>query len=102
MKGIKTTSGAAFVPQEVYYYKALKDILETLRNRPGFEDDCENWWRCCDSEKNEVIADAYDGNAWKKFQLNGDLSFSKVRNYRLMLNVNWFQPFKDLSSFSDT
>ena len=52
MKGIKTTSGAAFVPQEVYCYKALKDILETLLNRPGFEDDCGNWRRCCDSDKN--------------------------------------------------
>ena len=31
---------------------------------------------------------------------NGDLFFNKVHRYGLMLNVDWFQPFKYLSSFS--
>ena len=46
------------------------------------------------------MADVYDGNVWKKFQQDGDLFFNKVRNYGLMLNVDWFQLFKHLSSFS--
>ena len=69
-------------------------------NRPGFEEYCENWRRGCDSEENEVMADVYDGNVWKTFQQDGDWFFNKVRNYGLMLNVDWFQLFKHLSSFS--
>ena len=68
-------------------------------NRPGFEEDCENWRWVCNSEENEVMANVYDGNVWKTFQRNGDLFFNKGRNYGLMLNVNWFQPFKCLNSF---
>ena len=37
---------------------------------------------------------------WQTFQQNGDLFFNKVRNYGLMLKVDWFQPFKLLRSFS--
>ena len=45
----------------------------------------------------EYPADAYDGDIWKEFQQpsgNG-FSFSKPRNYGAMLNVDWFQPFKN-------
>ena len=43
----------------------------------------------------------YDGEIWKNFTHDGtDLFFSKPRNYAVILNVDWFQPFKHVSSFS--
>ena len=43
MKEIKPMSGnIVLVPQKIYFYKAVKGSLETLCNRPGFEDDCKN------------------------------------------------------------
>ena len=43
----------------------------------------------------------YNGEIWKNFIHNGtNLFFNKSRNYGFMLNVDWFHPFKHLSSFS--
>ena len=42
----------------------------------------------------------YDREIWKNFTHDGtNLFFSKPRNHGVMLNVDWFQPFKHLSSF---
>ena len=48
------------------------------------------------------MSDVYDGRVWKQFSdpVNGYNFFNTERNYGLMLNVDWFQPFKHVSSFS--
>ena len=43
----------------------------------------------------------YDGKIWKTFKYHGgNLYFLEKQNYGVMLNVDWFQPFKHLSNFS--
>ena len=42
-----------------------------------------------------LLADVYDGDIWKRFQyVDGQPFLAKPRNYAFMLNVDWFQPFK--------
>lgn len=100
MKCIKSVSGKeTFYPYKTYCYRSIKQSLKVLLERPQFENDCEKW-RDCYQEDN-VLGDIYDGKIWKNFS-NGSnqLFFAEQRNFGVMLNVDWFQPFKHLSSFS--
>ena len=95
MKKILSPTGKTlFYPFKVYCYRPLEDSMRTLIRRSGFEADCERW-RSLDKDS-DVLGDVYDGQIWKNF----DHFFSVPRNYGLMLNADWFQPFKHLSSFS--
>lgn len=61
-------------------------------NREGFEDLCESWrYR---NVPDEILMDVYDGNVWKCFNGGKFEFFTSQRNYGIMLNVDWFQPFK--------
>ena len=41
------------------------------------------------------MCDVYDGQVWKEFMQSRDgFTLSNQRNYAVMLNVDWFQPFK--------
>ena len=43
----------------------------------------------------------YDGDVWKNFKWKDESSFLNCeRHYGLMLNVDWFQPFKRRSDYS--
>ena len=48
-----------------------------------------------------VLSDIYDGEVWNSFKWSdGTEFFSLERRYGLMLNVDWFQPFKRRSDYS--
>ena len=86
-------------PFKTYCYKSLKVSLQELINRNNFEESCESW-RERKTEEN-VLSDVYDGKIWKKFSDPEHFDFfSKPRNYGLVVNLDWFAPFKHVASFS--
>ena len=95
MKTVVATSGkSTLVPYKVYCYKSLKENLQNLLRNPDFEDMCESWREL--NHQEDSLSDVYDGRVWAEFS-----DFFNVRqNYGLMLNCDWFQPFKHVSSFS--
>lgn len=44
--------------------------------------------------QDSMMLDVYDGNIWKDFNGRKHDFLTQEGNYALMLNVNWFQPFK--------
>lgn len=77
-------------PFKEYCYKSIKGSLASFVARKKFEDSCESWrFRQRDDD---ILNDIYDGNIWKKFQQNN--FFNSNGEYGLILNVDWFQPFK--------
>ena len=71
-----------------YPYKSLIQSIERCLCRPGTCKRLQQW-------RNRHIpdgyyADVYDGKLWKE---HADF-FSQPRSYGLMLNLDWFQPFK--------
>lgn len=94
LKDVGEEGASKFVPFKTYCYKSLKSSLETFVNREDFEDKCERW-RSRQTQQN-ILHDVYDANIWK--DCNGRNFFFTVEgNYGLMLNVDWFQPFKHTS-----
>ena len=79
------------VAKKTFCYKKIKESLHSLVKRDNFEEICRKW-----KERNvpdKVLMDIYDGRVWKEFEQKHNF-FDSDRNYALMLNVDWFQPFK--------
>ena len=79
-------------PHKVYCYKSLKSSLQELLLRPGFHQCCQYWKSRNTSDK---LSDVYDGNVWKDFLTISEQPFLACpNNLALMLNIDWFQPYK--------
>ena len=64
------------------------DSLERLLMRHGIAKKLHYWRE--HQVPTQYSSDIYDGKVWKEF---GDF-LTKPRNYALMLNLDWFQPFE--------
>ena len=83
----------------MYCWKSIVSQLESILQRTGIPELCEQWGTRQAEES--VLSDVYDGEEWKNFKWkDGSHSFNLERWYGLMLNVDWFQPFKQRSSYS--
>ena len=89
-----------FYALKTYCYKSIIESLETLLKRPGLEDECEKWRRR--TVQDDLYADVYDGKIWKQFgNWKGNKPFLDLpRSFGLMMNVDWFKPFKHRNDFS--
>lgn len=87
-------------PYLTYCYLGLECSLQSLLLVPGWALSCEQWreqrqlLRSCDS----ALEDIYDGRIWKEFQSYHGQPFLSLPNcYGLMMNIDWFQPYKHIS-----
>lgn len=82
-------------PHRIYCYKSIVESLRMLVKRPDFTAHCELWRNREVRSVSQVMCDVFDGRIWRDFHtVNGVPFLSAPRNYGLMLNVDWFQPFK--------
>ena len=73
--------------------------IEPFFKRPGFQEKCESW-RKREPLQNEY-EDIYDGRVWKEFLTRTSTDFLKEKaSIGLMLNVDWFSPFKHRRDYS--
>ncbi|XP_077050070.1 uncharacterized protein LOC143696996 [Siphateles boraxobius] len=94
MRKLIGSSGKEYLyPIRVYCYKKVSQSLETLVRRSGFWEKCEQWRHR--SIPDSVMGDVYDGKIWQDFQyVNGQPFLSEPNNFALMMNVDWYQPYK--------
>ncbi|CAG2197637.1 unnamed protein product [Mytilus edulis] len=94
LKSVKLKSGdIKLYPYKTYCYKSVKESLSTMVKQKYFEDKCEEWRHR--RQEPGVMTDVYDGKIWKEFGEDKNQHFLKTeRNYGLMLNLDWFQPFE--------
>jgi len=86
-----------FYPLRVYCRKSIISQLENILQR--MTELCEHWRTRQVGES--ILSDVYDGEVWKSFKWrDGSHFFDLERRYGLMLNVDWFQPFKRRSDYS--
>ena len=81
-------------PFKIYCYRPLISSLRALLRIPGFSEFCEHW-RLKFQTNGSYLKDIYDGKIWAEFQnLDGKPFLASPFNYALMLNIDWFQPYK--------
>lgn len=89
LKSVELSSGKHLLyPFMTYCYLSLEYSLQLLLLRPSFYKECEEWR--LRSVEQGILCDVFDGQIWKDFHDFLSQSF----NYALMINVDWFQPFK--------
>ena len=96
LKTVRATNGSTYLqPYKTYCYQSIVDSFEQLLNRPNFIQTCEQWRSRINYDVN-VMQDVYDGEIWKRYEFddNGAPFLSAPYNYLLMLNCDWFQPYK--------
>ena len=95
LKKIVTSSGSLkYYPHLVYPYVSIVSQLQTLIKRPGFLEYCESW-RTKFSLSPSLLTDTYDGNIWRELMTPDKIAFFSQKDcIGLMMNIDWFQPFK--------
>lgn len=80
-------------PFRTFCWKSIIDTLHGLLSRPGFLQNCEHWRTRY--TQSSFLLDIYDGRIWTDFQVVKGREFLKQpNNFGLMMNIDWFQPFK--------
>ena len=95
LKSVRSSSGSMyFKPVKTYCYQSVITGLQDVLNHPSNEQLCENWRNR--NAKEGSFCDVYDGKMWNHFQYdsNGVPFLAQPYNYLLMLNCDWFQPYK--------
>ena len=94
LRAVVTKDGdQKFYPLKVYCYKPLIESLQTLLSKPGVLNSCEHWRER--KIPKDTLCDIYDGKIWEEFQyVNGSAFLAAPHNIGLMMNVDWFTPFK--------
>ena len=88
-----------FYPIKVYCLNSVISGIEAVLKRQEVKDVWQHWKDWEDSS--DVLRDVYDGKVWQKFlSFNGIPFLSKENGIGLMLNVDWFQPFKNRNDYS--
>ena len=97
LKTVELATGRKiYYPYLVYCYLGVKQPLQKLLSRPSFFEMCEQW-RSREAKPN-TLSDVYDGNIWKDFQqYEGRPFLSEPGCIALMLNMDFFQPFKHVN-----
>ncbi|CAH1275789.1 Hypp9371 [Branchiostoma lanceolatum] len=89
-----------YYPLKVYCFKSIIESLECLVKKQGFEEKCEAW-REREVSQAGLYGDIFEGKVWKDFQKwNGEDFLSVENNFGLMINMDFFQPFKRRNDYS--
>ena len=90
MKCIKVGKKSKLVPRKRYVYNSIANSVRQFASRPGFFESCEMWRKQDGISDCNFMTDVYDGKLWKDWKPFLDIP----GNLLLMLNVDWFKPFK--------
>ena len=86
-----------FHPLKVYCYKSIQDSLKILLSSSEFQECCSSWRKR--QMPSNCLGDIYDGKVWKDFASLWSSDGDSI-DLALMLNCDWFQPFKRRSNVS--
>lgn len=93
-KAVRFKHGELILKARVFCYRSVKKTLQEFLKRPGFADKCEQYKKS--PQDPNLLGDIYDGRVWKSFKnAEGEPFFDAPNTFRCMLNLDWFQPYKD-------
>ena len=96
LKEVKLQDGKTkLYPRKVYCYSSIIETLTMFLHRPHFSSRCELWRERERTSIRGLMSDVIHGTVWRDFKgADGTRFMGQERNLALMMNVDWFQPFK--------
>lgn len=100
MKSVELVGGRRILyPFLLYCYLGVEATLQQVLLRPNINKWCEEWRHI--ERKEDSYCDVYDGKIWQDFcTYDGSPFLSEPNNLALMLNMDFFQPYKHLKGYS--
>ena len=93
LKQIVTKQGKKYYPHKLYCYRSVITSLKEILSRKDYLDKCELWRGR--KIPDGLMGDIYDGRVWNEFcDVNGQNFFLQPHHLGLMLNCDWFQPYR--------
>ena len=94
LKSVELKTGRHILyPFMTYCYLGLETSIQSFLLRPEFLSKCTEWRQR--NAEDGVYMDVYDGQIWKEFQSYNEVPLlSDQFTFGLMINIDWFQPFK--------
>ena len=94
LKTVELASGKKVLyPYRIFCYQPILHSLQELLKRSSFVNDCEEWRKR--KHVSGEYKDVFDGLIWQEFQVYQGKSFLSTKlSFALMINIDWFQPFK--------
>ena len=94
LRTVELASGKKVLyPYRIFCYQSILHSLQELLKQSSFVSDCEEW-----RKQPHVFGeykDVFDGQIWREFQIyKGKPFLSSKHTFALMINIDWFQPFK--------
>ena len=85
------------MPLKIFCYRSIIDSIKDLVKRPGILEIFSKWKLHQIPEG--VMSDVYDGEMWKSFLFTADQKelLSSKYTLGLLLNADWFQPYKHVT-----
>ena len=81
-----------YKPRKVYCYYGIKEALSNLMENPEFSNSWKNR-----QTNGDMMSDIIDGKVWHEEMRKLDVNGSNSNVLGFLLNIDWFQPFKDIS-----
>ena len=82
-------------PELIYPVAGIRQQLERLYRRPGFENSLRHWTNRPTFDN--LLTDIYDGSVWQSFKGTDSAKFFRSEmadsHLGLMINIDWFQPY---------
>ncbi|OAD65564.1 hypothetical protein PHYBLDRAFT_153256 [Phycomyces blakesleeanus NRRL 1555(-)] len=92
----KTSALGALVAKRSYLYQSVVNALQMFFLHSGFEDKIRHWNH--ELKMVDTMCDIYNGAMWKELKDKDGVQFTKdSRSLMLTLNINWFQPFDNVT-----
>ena len=99
LKTVELSTGKKILyPFLTYCYLGLLCGLQQLLSKPDFVTLSEQWrFR---ENHDSVLHDVHDGKVWSEFQIvDGQPFLSQPLTFGMMINVDWFLPYKHVKSY---
>ena len=99
LKTVELSGGKRFFyPLLMYCYVGIQNSLQHIIKQENFFKLCEEWR---DKFRDDCYRDVYSGKMWKTFINVDEKPFlSQPNNLALLLNMDFFQPFKHVKGYS--
>ena len=96
---VQNKRGREYKPRRIYYYYGLKAALNILLSNSNFMEFCNLSNRLRSQNQSTTMSDIMDEEIWQCItaHLSPNSRSSSVNILGILINVDWFQPFKHVS-----
>ena len=99
LESVTVGNRTTLIPYKTYCYKPLSTTLKYLFKRKNFFELCQSWMNR--QVHAGIMSDIYDGQVWKDFADPEKMDFlNHPGNLGIMLNCDWFCPYKNVWTYS--